>query len=164
MTKKQQNVGPRTEPARRAAVLMNRLKHRPKSIPIQTNNEVVIQVRGDFDHLVKKLKKVFKSKGKDASLGGLQEHDWRLKGLGFMYVYRREGNPFNSVRFIDVPGLGIREKEEPESESETATATVQDTTTAKAKHGSEESTKKALEKLGVSDDEEDLDAVLLDPN
>lgn len=109
-----ENVGPRTKAATKVVILMNRLKHRPKSVPIQTDNEVVVQVRGDFDHLVSKLKKVFKSKGKDSSIGNFKEHDWKLKGLGFMYVYQREGNNFNSVRFVNVPGYGI--KEEPEEE------------------------------------------------
>jgi hypothetical protein len=156
VAKKEQNVGPRTEPARRAAILMNRIKHRPKSIPIQTENEVVIQVRGDFDLLVKKLRKVFKSKGKDTSLGGLREHDWKLKGLGFMHVYWREGNAFNSVRFINVPGLGI--KEEPE---ETSDPTL-DIIATEAKNAAKEGLKKTFEILGIQPDEEDLDAVILE--
>lgn len=109
-----ENIGPRTAPARRAVILMNRIKHRPKSVPIQTDNEVVVQVRGDFDDAVQKLKKIFKSKGKDTTVGNFRTYEWKLKGLGFMSVLQREPNTFMSVRFVNVPGLGI--KEEPEEE------------------------------------------------
>lgn len=140
------NVGPRTPAARRAVILMNRIKHRPKSVPIQTDTEIVVQVRGEFDHIVKKLKKVFKSKGKDTTTGNFRTHEWKLKGLGFLSVLHRDPNPFSSVRFVNVPGLGI--KQVPEEQDEAA-----------------EAAKKATEALATSavpQSEEDLDAVLLD--
>jgi hypothetical protein len=119
------NVGPRTEPALRAVILMNRLKHRPKSVIIQTDNEIVVQVRGEFDHLVKKLKKTFKNKGKDESGGVLRVHAWKLRGLGLMNVYHSEKNDYMSVRFLHKPELGIRRPKEEDilgpSEAERAT-------------------------------------------
>jgi len=114
-----ENIGPRTEPARRSVILMNRLKHRPKSVPIQNENEVVIQVRGEFDVLVKKLSKTFKNKGTDSSVGIIHQHDWKLRDLGRMTVIYNERNTWNSVRFVNIPGLGVRIPKEPEEVSST---------------------------------------------
>lgn len=107
-----ENLPPRTKEARKAVILMNKLKHRPKSVIIQTKDEVVIQVRGDFAALVKKLGKVFGAKGKDSSIGGYKQHDWKFKGLGFITVIRRSGFNFQSVRFLNLPDFGIKHVEE----------------------------------------------------
>lgn len=127
-----ENIGPRTPAARKVVVLMNRFGHVPKTVVFQTDNEVVVQVRGDFDHLVAKLKKLFKSKGKDETSGAFHSHTWKLRGMGFMSVHRQEANSFNSVRFLNVPGLGIKVKEEEEiklTEAEKATAALTMTNT-----------------------------------
>ena len=108
------NLPPRTEPARKAAILMNKLKHRPKSIVIQSDTEVVIQVRGDFAALVKKLRKTFKSPGKDTSGGALYQHDWKLKGLGTLTAVHNTKNTWNTVRFVNIPGFGIKDEPEPD--------------------------------------------------
>lgn len=143
-----ENIGPRTPAARKAVVLMNRIGHRPKSVIIQNDTEVVVQVRGNFESMVKKLKKIFKSKGKDESAGAFEQHSWKLRGMGLMNVYHREGNTFNSVRFYNVPDLGIKIKEEVVEADEAA--------------------KKATEQLATSKEvvpepvQEDLDAILID--
>lgn len=115
---KNKNLPPRTLPALRAVMLLNHLHHKPKSVIIQTDNEVVVQVRGDFEKLVKKLRKIFKSKGKDTSAGVLYQHDWKLRNFGLMSVIWNEHNDYMSVRFLSIPGLGVREVQ-PDPEEET---------------------------------------------
>lgn len=140
------NIGPRTEPARKAVILMNRLKHRPKSVIIQTHDEIVVQVRGEFEHLVKKLRKVFGSKGKDTTVNDFHTHDWKLKGLGLMNVYWRESNSFCSVRFKNIPFFLIKEEPEPEAPVPTHTTVAAPSPTP----------------ITATESVEDPDAILLD--
>lgn len=130
LVSKNKNLPPRTLPALMAVILMNRLGHKPKSVIIQTDTEVVVQVRGDFDHLVKRLKKTFKSKGKDESGGVLRVYAWKLRGLGLMNVYQNVNNDFMSVRFFSNPELGVRKKSEAEVEAELVSADAAAKTTA----------------------------------
>ncbi len=129
------NFPPRTLPALRAVVLMNRLGHRPKSVIIQTPNEVVVQVRGDFDRAVKRLKKVFKSKGTDEGSGAMRLHSWKLRGMGLMSVIERSGNSYMSVRFLWMPELGVRQKKPAEIEAEAEAAKAAEIVTLQHQQG-----------------------------
>lgn len=119
------NMPPRTLPALRGVVLMNYLRHRPKSVTIQTDTEVVIQVRGDYERLVKKLKKLFKSKGVGEVEGVMSSHVWKLRALGVMTLLQNERNDYMTIRFENDPELGVRRKKETETEVATSAAVAQ---------------------------------------
>ena len=140
-----------------AVILMNRLGHKPKSVIIQTDTEVVVQVRGDFDRLVKRLKKVFKSKGKDESGGVMRIYAWKLRGLGLMNVYQKTGNDFMSVRFLNNPELGVRKKTEAEITAEVDAAEAEAKATAQHLEATKNQPTTAIVTDAVSDDLESID-------